>query len=366
MSLTRVALVASWLNQYGGAERVLEVLHEMFPDAPVYTSMYAPEAMPASYRSWDIRTTFMQRLPLVTRKHQLFLPLYPLAFESLRLNGYDLVISNTSAFAHGTHTGSGTTHICYCLTPARFLWDYAGYVRREQIGRVARSVLPAIIAPLRFWDRAAAQRVTHYVAISRLVAERIRTIYRRQSTIIYPPIDAGAFTPSSEYDDYFLIVSRLIPYKRIDLAVQAFTRLGLPLRVIGDGRDRASLEKMAGPSVRFLGRLPDADVKDQLRHCRAFVFPGEEDFGLAPLEAMASGRPVIAYAGGGALETVVSGVTGEFFHEPTVDALAATVETFRPERFDPITIRRHAETFDRSVFVQRLRAFVKQTTGLSV
>lgn len=364
--MARVALVASWLNQYGGAERVLEVLHEMLPTAPVYTSIYAPQAMPASYQTWDIRTSFMQRLPLVRRKHQLFLPLYPLAFETMRLSGYDLVISNTSAFAHGIRLGSGTAHVCYCLTPARFLWDYDGYIRRENIGGAARAVLPALIGLLRGWDRAAAKRVSHYIAISRLVAERIRVAYNRAATIIYPPLDTRAFAPSSGYDDYYLIVSRLVPYKRIDLAVQAFTRLGLPLRIIGDGRDRAALERMAGPTVRFLGRLPDGDVKDHLSRCRAFIFPGEEDFGLAPLEAMASGRPVIAYAGGGALETVVEGVTGTFFAEPTADALAAVVNTFNPDRYDPVAIRRHAETFDRTVFIERVRAFVKQKTGLCV
>ena len=364
--MTRVALVASWLNQYGGAERVLEVLHGMFPASPVYTSIYAPQAMPEAYRSWDIHTSFMQRLPLVTRKHQIYLPLYPLAFESMRVSGFDLVISNTSAFAHGIRTGSGTAHICYCLTPARFLWDYESYVRREQLSGAQRALLPAVISLLRGWDRAAAQRVTHFVAISRLVAERIKACYGRESDVIYPPLDTRAYAPSPDYDDYFLIVSRLIPYKRIDLAVQACSQLGLPLRVIGDGRDRASLERLAGPSVRFLGRLPDADVKEHLRRCRAFIFPGEEDFGLAPLEAMASGRPVIAYAAGGSLETVADGVSGVFFKEPNVASLAGALRSFDAASYDPTAIRRHAESFDRTVFAERLRAFVKRTTGLSV
>jgi len=364
--VTRVALAASWLNQYGGAERVLEVLHGMLPTAPVYTSMYAPQAMPEAYRSWDIRTSFMQRLPLVTRKHQWFLPLYPLAFESMRVGDCDLLISNTSAFAHGIRTGPGVAHICYCLTPARFLWDYASYVQREQLGHGLRAVLPAVIGLLRSWDYAAAQRVTHFVAISRLVGERIKRCYGRESAIIYPPLDAQAYSPSPDHDDFFLIVSRLIPYKRIDLAVQACSQLGLPLRIIGDGRDRAHLERLAGPTVRFLGHLPDADVKEHLRRCRAFIFPGEEDFGLAPLEAMASGRPVIAYGAGGALETIVEGVTGAFFREPTVESLAEAVRTFDAAVYDPVAIRRHAEGFDRSVFTERLRSFVKQMTGLSV
>jgi glycosyltransferase involved in cell wall biosynthesis len=364
--VTRVALVASYLNQYGGAERVMEVLHGMFPDAPVYTSIYAPEAMPASYQSWDIRTSFMQRLPMVTAKHQVYLPLYPLAFESFRLSGFDLLLSNTSAFAHGIHATNNAPHICYCLTPARFLWDYDSYVRREQLGGGARAVLPPFISRLRTWDLAAAQRVTHFIAISRLVAERIKQNYGRDSTIIYPPVDVQSFRPADGYDSYFLIVSRLIPYKRIDLAVQAFTELGLPLRIIGDGRDRSSLEAMAGPTVRFLGRLPDDEVKEQLRRCKAFIFPGEEDFGLAPLEAMSSGRPVIAYAAGGALDTVVDGASGAFFLKPTVASLVAAVRAFDAGDFDPIAIRRHAETFDRPVFASRLRAFVKQTTGLLV
>lgn len=364
--MTRVALVASWLNQYGGAERVLEVLHGMFPAAPIYTSMYAPQAMPADYQVWDIRTSFMQRLPLATRKHQLFLPLYPLAFERLRVSDCDLVISNTSAFAHGINVGSGIAHLCYCLTPARFLWDYEGYVRREQLGAVPRLVLPAVISLLRAWDAAAAGRVTHFIAISRLVADRIKRCYGRTSTIIYPPLDTHAFTPARDHDDFYLILSRLIPYKRIDLAVQACSQLGLPLRVIGDGRARPALERQAGPSVRFLGRLPDADVKDHLRRCRALIFPGEEDFGLTPLEAMASGRPVVAYAAGGALETVVEGVTGAFFRDATVESLAGVLRTFDARQYDPVALRRHAGTFDVTVFQRRLRDFVKQSTGLSV
>lgn len=359
----RIALVVSWLNQYGGAERVLEVLHDMFPEAPVYTSMYDPQAMPAAYRAWDIRTTFMQRLPWARRRHQHFLPLYPLAFSRLDLSAYDLVISNTSAFAHGVRTGSRTTHLCYCLTPARFLWEYEGYVERERLGALPRLLLPALIRPLRNWDYRAAERVTQFIAISELVRGRIARYYGRDSSIIFPPIDAGAFTPAPGYDDYFLIVSRLVPYKRIDLAVQAFSRLGLPLRIIGGGRDRARLEGMAGPSVQFLGRLPDAEVKQQLSRCRAFIFPGEEDFGLTPLEAMASGRPVIAFAGGGALETVQEGLSGTFFGEPTADSLAAAVRAFDERRYDPQAIRRYAEGFDRSVFSGELMAYLERVVG---
>ncbi len=359
----RVAIVCSWLNQYGGAERVLEVVHDMFPEAPVYTSMYWPEALPASYRSWDIRTSFLNRLPLIKRHHQPFLPLYPLGFETLDLDGYDLVLSVTSAFAHGVIVRPGATHISYCLTPARFLWYDSAYARREQLGRASRAILPPILTGLRTWDAVAANRVDHFVAISRAVQERIRKFYRRSSRIIYPPVDTSAFTMTDETDDYYLIVGRLIPYRRADLAVRAFNALGLPLLIVGEGRDRRALERLAQPNVRFLGRVSDGERQRLLSRCRAFIWPGEEDFGIAPLEANASGRPVIAYAGGGALETVVEGVTGVFFHEPTSESLAQAVRAFDPRTCDPAAMRRHAERFDTAQFKAQLSRFIAAAMG---
>ena len=354
----RVAIACSWLNQYGGAERVLEVVHEMFPEAPVYTSIYWPEALPATYRTWDIRPSFLNRMPLINRHHQPFLALYPLGFKSLDLADYDLVLSVTSAFAHGVMVRPGTTHICYCLTPARFLWDYEAYARREELGTLPRAVLPLLLARLRTWDARAAARVDHFVAISRAVQDRIQKVYRRTSHVIYPPVQTSEFVLSEEIDDYYLFVGRLVPYRRVDLAVRAFNRLGRPLLIAGDGRDRRALERIAEPNVRFLGRVSDAERKRLLSRCRAFLWPGEEDFGIAPLEASASGRPVIAYAGGGALETVVEGVTGVFFHEQTPDSLAETVASFDPSRYDPLEIRRHAERFDVSRFRQELSRFI--------
>jgi glycosyltransferase involved in cell wall biosynthesis len=354
----RVAIVCSWLNQYGGAERVLEVVHEMFPEAPVYTSIYWPDALPASYRSWDIRTSFLNRLPLIKRHHQPFLALYPHGFESLHLEGYDLVLSVTSAFAHGVITHPGTTHVCYCLTPARFLWQYQAYAEREQLGRLARTVLPFLLTSLRTWDAQAASRVDQFVAISTAVQERIRRYYGRPSQVIYPPVDTSAFAVSDEVDDYYLIVGRLVPYRRIDLAVRAFNGLGLPLLIVGDGRDRKGLERIARPNVRFLGRVSDGERKRLLSRCRAFLWPGEEDFGIAPLEANASGRPVVAYAGGGALETVIDGVTGTFFREQTPEALAAAVTSFDPAQCEPAAARRHAEGFDVARFKDELRRHI--------
>jgi glycosyltransferase involved in cell wall biosynthesis len=359
----KIALVASWLNQYGGAERVLEVLHGMFPEAPIFTSMYLARSMPESYRQWDIRPSFLQHLPLVKTHHQPFLALYPLAFESLDLSSYDLVISNTSAFAHGVRIGPRTTHVCYCLTPARFLWMYNEYVRRENLPVVARAVMPVFLPALRWWDRRAASRVTHFVAISRAVADRVARFYDRPSEIIYPPVDTSLYQPSDACDDYYLIVSRLIPYKRIDLAVQAFNRLGLPLHVIGGGRDLEALKAMAKGNIRFLGRLPDAEVKEAYARCRGFVFPGEEDFGLTPLEAQASGRPVVAYAAGGALDTVIDGETGVFFRQPTPEALAEAVRQLEQTPTDPARIRKHAERFGTGAFQNKLFSYLEEITG---
>jgi glycosyltransferase involved in cell wall biosynthesis len=358
----RVAIVHDWLNQIGGAEGVLEALVEMFPAAPVYTSMYWPEAMPAAYREWDIRTTWMDRLPTIHRHHQPYLLLYPLAFSGLDLGSYDLVISNKSAFCLGVRTSPETRHICYCLTPTRFVWDYEAYIGREQVGGAARGLVRPFLGRLQRWEREAAERVDAFIAISREVQKRVRRLYDRGSAIVYPPVETGRFVPMPDggYDDYYLIVSRLVPYKRIDLAVRAFTELGLPLWISGSGRDRASLEALAGPNIRFLGRVPDEDMGRLMARCRAFVFPGLEDFGITPVQAMAAGRPVIAYAGGGALDYVVDGVTGTFFHEQTPESLSGAIRRLDETAFDPAAIRTHAEKFDVGVFKSSLFAFVEE------
>jgi glycosyltransferase involved in cell wall biosynthesis len=356
----KVALVHDWGNQVGGAERVLLALKEMFPDAPVYMSIYEPAVMPAVCRTWDIRTSFMDRLPLVKRHHQPFLPLYPLAFEQFDFSQFELVISNKSGFCHGIITPPETLHISYCLTPTRYVWDYRSYARREGIGRLANAFLQPLLIYLRTWDRLAADRVDHFVAISREVRRRIRKYYRRDSTVIYPPVETDRFALADGHDGFFLVVSRLIPYKRIDLAVEAFNKLGLPLKIVGDGRDRPALEKMAGSTIEFLGRVSDSEMQTLLQRCRAFVFPGYEDFGIAPLEANAAGRPVIAYRAGGALDTVVEGKTGLFFDEPTPESLAAAVRALEDMTFDPDSIRQHALRFDKMVFRRELMCFVEQ------
>lgn len=385
----RVALVHDWLNQLGGAENVLEELVALFPRAPIYTSMYAPRQMPDAYRRWSIHTSFMQWLPGVATHHQAYLPLYPLAFNRMDLSQFDLVVSNKSGFCHGVQVhkdddhqarpkgghsnrhrrgqtkGAHALHVCYCLTPTRFLWLYDHYREREQIGGALHAVLQPVLRLLRRWDWRAAQRVDHFIAISRTVQKRIETIYGRESVVIHPPVDTTYFapdpgTPVTKVDKYYLIVSRLIPYKRIDLAVSAFNRLpDRKLLIVGDGRDRAALAAQAGSNIHFLGRQPREKILELLRGCQAFLFPGLEDFGIAPVEAMSVGRPVIAYAGGGALDTILPGMTGELFAQQNAESLYQTLACFDPNAYDSAACRAQAETFSVEQFRHKLLDFLQ-------
>ncbi len=355
-----LALVHDWLNQVGGAEDVLATLVGLYPASPVYTSIYAPDLMPASYRAWDIRPLWLDRLPAIHSHHQPYLPLYPLAWGGLDLSRHEVILSNKSGFCHGVRHGSQTIHICYCLAPTRYVWQLDAYVAREGLGALAQAGLRPLMAALRRWDYAAAQRVTHFIAISTEIRQRIARYYGRESVIIYPPVDTARFQPSATVEDYFLVVSRLIPYKRIDLAVQAATRLGVPLKVAGRGRDLEQLRALAGPTVEFLGYVPDDALPDLMARCKAFIFPGLEDFGITPVQAQAAGRPVIAYGGGGALDTVLPGVTGEHFTQPTVEALMAVMAGFDAGRYRPARLRAHAERFDSGVFSAQITSFVEQ------
>jgi len=353
------ALVHDWLNQIGGAEDVLESLVQLNPGAPIYTALYWRDKMPSHWRQWDVRTSFIDRLPLARRRQQLYLPLYPLAFEQFDFRHFDLVISNKSGFCHGVITGPETVHICYCLTPTRYVWRYHQYAEQENLGRSARAILPLFMTFLRQWDRLAADRVDHFVAISTTIRSRIAKAYGRESVIIYPPVETERFEPSNVVEDYYLIVGRLVPYRRLDLLVEAFNRLRRPLYIVGSGRDRDRLESMAEPNVKFLGYVPDDDLPDLFARCRAFVFPGEEDFGIAPVQAMAAGRPVIAFAAGGALDTVVPGLSGQLFAEQTVADIIKAIESFDPSSLNVAGIRRHAEKFDSSLFRKRINSFVE-------
>jgi glycosyltransferase involved in cell wall biosynthesis len=356
----KVALAHDYLNQYGGAERVLEQLHDLYPDAPIYTSMYDPDVMPAAYRSWDIRTSFMQKLPFVTTRHQSYLMAYPIAFESFDLGAYDVVISNSSAFCKGVITGPNTLHISYCLTPMRWVWRYRDYVDRERLGGLTRMLLPPLIHYLRLWDVSTSARVDRFVSISTAVAARIRKYYRRDSEIIYPPVDCQQFGAARPVGDYYLSGGRLTPYQRKDLIVDAFRELGLPVKIVGDGRDRARLEARATSNIEFVGRVDDETLRELYAGCRAYLFPAEEDFGIMPVEAQAAGRPVVAYAAGGALDTVIDGETGVYFHEQTPKSLAAAVERLEHMEFDPDRIRQNAERFSSQVFRERFSTFVER------
>ncbi len=364
----RLALVHDWLNQVGGAEDVLTELVGMFPEAPLYTSLYWREKMPVAWQNWQIRTLWMDKLPQIYQHHQRYLPLYPMAFGGLDLSTYDVVLSNKSGFCHGVRTQRGSRkalHICYCLAPTRYVWQYDAYVQRENLGGAVKAALRPVIGMLRRWDYAAAQRVDHFIAISTEIQARIKAFYGRDSTIIFPPTDTARFTPvpADQIGDYYLILSRLVPYKRVDLAVQACTRLGLPLLVGGSGRDRERLERMAGETVKFLGYVPEDDVPQLMARCKAFIFPGLEDFGITPVQAQAAGRPVIAFRGGGTLDTVREGETGIFFDAPTVEALVAALNHFEDLQMaqwaDRQAIRAHALRFDRAIFERELRAFIE-------
>src|SRR5215211_1363115 len=354
----RVAIIHDYLNQYGGAERVLEALHALYPTAPVYTSIYDPAAMPTAYRTWDIRTSWMQRLPGWRRHFQKYFLLYPSAFESFDLGDYDLIISSSSAYAKGVIPASHAYHICYCHTPMRFAWRTSDYIRREGLGRFQRSMLPVVLSYVRLWDVATTPRVDQFIANSHEVAARIKRYYGRMALVIAPPVDLSPYRPWVP-GNFYLAGGRLIPYKRLDLVIQAFTALKLPLKVFGDGRDRDRLHALAGPNVEFLGQIGEEQRHDLFTSCRAFIFPGEEDFGITPLEAMSAGRPVIAYAAGGALETVIEGVTGRFFLQQSAAAVAAAVALARVDRYDPAVIRSHAEGFSRDVFLARVRAVIE-------
>ncbi len=359
----KLALVHDWLNQIGGAEDVLAILVDMYPECPIYTSIYARDTMPVVYKTWDIRTLWLDRMPSIHTHHQPYLLLYPLAWGGLDLSEYDVVLSNKSGFCHGFKKGGKTMHVCYCLAPTRYVWQFEHYIAREGLGRGVALALQPLIWLLRRWDYAAAQRVDHFIAISSEIQQRIKTYYNRDSVIIYPPVDTERFARAAvaspdDVGDYFLIVSRLIPYKRIDLAVQAATRLGVKLKVGGRGRDLERLKSMAGETIEFLGYVPDDALPDLMARAKAFIFPGLEDFGITPVQSQAAGRPVIAYAGGGALDTVIPGVSGEYFYEMTVDSLAQVMASFDATRYSPQQMQAHARTFDVRVFRQKLDVFI--------
>jgi len=359
----RVALVHHWLVSRGGAETVLYELHRMWPEAPIYTAAYIPKKFP-EFSQADVRTTFLDKIPLLKHKHQLFPIFLGLPFKTLDMSQYDLVISSCAAEAKYVRTGAKTLHICYCHTPVRYYWsDYEWRLKHLPYGPfnwLARIFFPLVVGILRRIDYKGAQGVDVYVANSKFIQKRIKRYYRRDSTVIYPPVSAQALLQLQRNErDYYLIVSRQVASKRIDLAVDAFNELGLRLKVVGVGEELEPQRARAKANIEFLGWVSDEERNRLMAGARAFVFPAEEDFGIVPLEAMAAGTPVIAYNGGGAPEYITDGETGVLFDEQTPQVLAEAVKRFDGMKFDPETIRSRARQFDVQVFRQRMRDFVE-------
>lgn len=360
----RLAIVHDWLTARGGAERLLEALLGLFPRAPVYTLVYDPRLFAGSViAERPISTSFLNRIPGARRHYRSLLPLMPFAIEQLDVGGHDIVLSISDAVAHGVLTGPNQLHINYILTPMRYVWDlHKEYLKSRALRSPIRSAgFRSLSHYLRLWDVAAAQRVDHFVAISHWVARRVWRAYRREAEVIYPPVDVDRFQPLTPRQDYYITVSRLVPYKRVGMLVEAFNRLGLPLLIVGEGPERRSLEAEARPNVRFLGWQSDGDLALLLGRARAFVFGAEEEFGIAPLEAQAAGCPVIAYGRGGLRETIVGGQTGLFFEEPSADSLLAAVEGFEASSKDyPVAlIRENALRFGQDRFEREFREMVQ-------
>jgi glycosyltransferase involved in cell wall biosynthesis len=360
----RVAIVHYWLVSMRGGEKVLESLCKLFPEADIFTHVYDPASVSETIRSHKIVTSFINALPRARRYYKHYLPLMPLALEQIDLRGYDLVISCESGPAKGIIPPAGAVHICYCHSPMRYVWNmFHDY--RERTGWLQRLLMPPLCHYLRIWDATASMRVDRFIANSATVAARIEKYYRRDAVVIHPPVDGALFesVPAGEVEDYYLMAGELVAYKRPELAIAAFNALGRRLIVIGGGEMLAEVRKLAGPTVTIMGQQPFGVLRHHYARCRALVFPGEEDFGMVPVEVMASGRPVIAYGRGGVTESVVAGVSGLFFKEQTVAAIEVAVQDFEKMRFDPAAIRAVANKFNAGRFMTEFAAAVEDALG---
>ncbi len=359
----RVAVVCDWLTVYAGAERVLEQILRLYPEADLFSLI---DFLPDDQRSFILnkraRTSFLQRMPWARKKYRSYLPLMPLAIEQFDLSGYDLVISTSHAVAKGVLTTSDQLHICYCFTPMRYAWDLQHqYLQDSSLDRGIRgAAVKAILHYIRIWDCTASNRVDHFITLSHYIAGRIRKTYGRDARVIYPPVDTDRFKVQEKKDDFFVTASRMVPYKKMDLIAEAFSEMGLPLVVIGEGPDFEKVKRRAKKNVTLLGYQSDEGLRDHLQRARAFVFAAEEDFGILPVEAQACGTPVIAFGRGGAAETVVDGQTGVFFGSQTVDGLQSGLKEFLKKEgtFDPALIRKNAERFNTDRFVVEFKAYV--------
>ncbi len=357
----KVALVHDWLNGMRGGEKVLEGLCSLYPEADLYTLLYDRSKLSPTITSHKVFTSFIQRLPGAKKFYRHYLPLFPSAIEQFDLRAYELVISTSHCVAKGVLTAPGTLHLCYCHTPMRYAWEqYHEYFPSAKMNWLQKLVVPAAMTGLRQWDVVSSQRVDRFFANSRHVAKRIKKYYGREAQVVHPPVEGGRFYISDQPKTYYLVVSAMVPYKRLDRAVRAFNQLKKPLVMVGHGPEMKALKKMAGPTITFVPKCDDQALTDYYANCKAFIFPGEEDFGITPLEAMAAGRPVIALGQGGALETVVPGKTGLFFQEPTAEALARAVTEAEAINWQPLLIREHALHFDRAMFQEQLHRAIEQ------
>lgn len=360
----RVAIVHDWLTNLGGAERVVEVLHTMFPEAPIFTSVYDSTRL-SLLKNADIRPSFLQHWPVAKKKHQLYPMLRTLAFESFDFSGYDLVISSSSAEAKGVITTTETLHLSYIHTPTRYYWSgYDDYVHSPGLGMMnplAKKVLPRVVKKMRLWDYAAAQRPDVMIANSTTVQERIKQYYERDSVVVHPPVDTGRFGLSEpKQGDYYLVVSRLIPYKRVDLAVKACTKLEKKLVVIGAGSELKRLKSLAGPTIEFRGALPDKEVTQLFLGCKAFIFTAFEDFGITPVEAMSAGKPVIAYGKGGVTDSVVHKTTGILFENQSVEELCSAIVLCEKTQFSSSQIQQQANKFATQKFIESIKRVIDE------
>ncbi|MBU1613191.1 MAG: glycosyltransferase [bacterium] len=356
----RIALVHDYLSQDGGAERVLKAMHEIWPEAPIFVLFHDKEKIDY-FPLENIRESFIAKLPFFKTHFQWYLPLMPLATEKYNLDGFDLVLSSTSAFAKGVIVQPETLHISYCHTPPRYLWTDANeYVAELNYGGIVKKFLPFIIHKLRIWDRLSADRVDYFLANSETVRKRIKKYYRRDSQVINPPVDTKKFSVSRDIGDYFVAGGRLVPYKKLDIVIKAFNRLNWPLKIFGTGPELKYLREISKSNIQFLGKISEEEKASLLNRARAFIHPQIEDFGITPIESMASGRPVIAYSAGGAGETIVSGETGVFIKEQTWESLLNAVLKFDHTAWDCDRIRESALRFDANVFKTKIKNLIEE------
>ena len=357
----KIAIVHDWLTNMGGAENLIINFHEMYPDAPIYTSIYNPDKLDNRLKNIDVRTSFIQKKKKKITNHKKYYPLMPMAFENMDLNEYDVILSSSTCCAKGVIPRPGALHICYCATPMRYAWEKReDYVK--ECGKFKRRLIGILTHYMRIWDVTSSSRVDYFIANSTAVQQRIKSYYRRDSVVINPAVRCNLFNISDVDKDYYFIVSRLVSYKRFDLAVQACKELNKKLIIIGDGPEREKLKKMAGDSknIQFLGRLNDNEVEKYMSECKALLFPGEEDFGITPVEAMACGRPVIAYGRGGVLDTIIDGKTGVLFKNQTVEDLKNAILAFEKMNFNKQELRNHALKFDESEFKRKIKEFIDE------